>query len=186
MIRVLQRERRTPRTRPRGFTLLELLIVMFLAGIVLSSAIALLNSPDDEKRLVTQISQVEQLGRQARGLAVLQQRPYSVRFTQGFLHLQPLGHNAEDGDLDRDQEDVSSAESITESLELDPEVEFSLRHWQQDWVLIEDLKEGTEWVFEPNGLVEPISVKVQYDRSWIQQTYHSLTGEVVEEEREVY
>lgn len=179
MILRLQQSGKAPGVSSRGFTLLELLIVMFLAGIVLASAVSLLVAPSDQKRLESQIGKVEQLGRQARGLAVLQQRPYRVRFSLGNLKLEPVGY--QEGALA-----TSAAEDIMETETLDREVEFSVLPWQSEWVLIEGDKMILDWVFEPTGLVEPISVKVKYDRSWIQQTFHTLTGEVSEEEREVY
>ena len=171
-----------------GFTLLEMLIVLFLVSVVLGSAVALLAAPSDQKRLERQIGKVEQLGRQARGLAVLQQRAYIVTFQRDTLNLAPLGFN----DSERENNalsgggNVSSAKDVTESLTLDKEITFSVKNWQQGWQVIEEREGRAEWVFEPTGVVEPISVRVEFERSWIEQTYHSLTGEVVQEEREIY
>ncbi len=171
-----------------GFTLLEMLIVLFLVSVVLGSAVALLVAPSDQKRLERQIGKVEQLGRQARGLAVLQQRSYIVTFQRDTLNLAPLGFS--DSDTERDTNigvnGASSSADVTESLTLDEEITFSVKNWQQDWQVIEEREDIAEWVFEPTGVVEPISVRVEFERSWIEQTYHSLTGEVVQEEREVY
>ena len=36
------------------------------------------------------------------------------------------------------------------------------------------------WRFDPDGLCEPISVRLTLDKSWMEDTYHPLTATIRE------
>ncbi len=75
------RDRRKQPLR-RGFTLLELVIVLALIGLAMGGAMTLFLNNSAERRLRDISADIELLAKKARALAMVQQIPYAITFTE--------------------------------------------------------------------------------------------------------
>ena len=41
--------------------------------------------------------------------------------------------------------------------------------------------DGQTWIFQPTGLCEPLTVRLEQDDAWIEATFDPLTAEISEE-----
>ena len=58
---------------------------------------------------------------------------------------------------------------------------FGVRRWgSDDWIVFNNERNRMVWRFDPEGLCEPISVRIEIDdgESWLEQDYHPLTAAV--------
>ena len=178
----------------RGFTLLEIVIVMGLIGVLLGTAFLSAGAGQDEKRL-RQLSGVhEDLIYRARSLAILQQRTYQVTFRDGRVELAPAGQAVEQElsrrDLRREERyrdelavEKSAFPEVRDSVSYDEEeVEITVLRWgAKDFTKIE--RDRVEVLkFDPTGLAEPVTIKTQLGPSYIQVTISPLSGGVRDEE----
>src|SRR5689334_1197836 len=81
---------RNSRTRPGGFTLLEIVIVLLVIAMIGGGAVTMMVLSSDERVLNDATSEVQSLAKRARTIAGLQQRPYALEFYEGKVTLMPL------------------------------------------------------------------------------------------------
>lgn len=180
---------RTTERSKRGFTLLEIVIVLVIASVVMGGAVGLMVYSSDERALRNASGEIELLAKRARTTAILLQTPYALEFREGVVRLMPL---AEAGRIERrtasgrrvggEEEPTGRAERWEYPLE--PGVEALVRRWNSNEWLAARNDAIHVWRFDPTGLCEPLAVRLTLDQSWIEDTYHPLTASIRESQME--
>ncbi len=169
--------------RAAGFTLLEIVIVLTIAGIIMAGAVGLMLFSSEERMLKDVSSEVELMAKQARVASVLQQTPYALEFREGVVRLMPL---AEAG---REETKTVGGHRIggeTEKVipgdrreyKLDPNAAILVRRWNSEKWLPTTGKTIHVWRFDPNGLCEPLGVRITIEQSWSEMTFNPLTAAI--------
>jgi prepilin-type N-terminal cleavage/methylation domain-containing protein len=193
------------RTRKRsaaGFTLLEIVVVLVLIAIVIGGAFGLMIASNDERALNRDSVEIEVLAKRARAISSLQQRPYALEFYEQTVTLMPLAEALLDP---RDREDARAAQEarqaqsaaggapagagfapIHASWTIDEDIQMSVRRWASDTWMPVNSKNRHVWRFDPEGFCEPIGVRLEYGRSWVENEYHPLTGGIRDTAKEIY
>jgi prepilin-type N-terminal cleavage/methylation domain-containing protein len=171
--------------RRSGFTLLEIVIVLAIAAVVMGGAVGLMVYSSDERVLRNASGEIELLAKRARTTAILLQTPYALEFREGSVRLLPLAEAGKDEERTAGGREIGGEEVLTESAErweypMEDGVEVLVRRWNSaDWQPTR--KNAVHvWRFDPNGLCEPLSVKLTLGDSWSEDIYHPLTGAVRE------
>jgi prepilin-type N-terminal cleavage/methylation domain-containing protein len=175
----------------RGFTLLEITIVLLISTLVLAGAVGLMTYSSDEHALKKASRELEGLAKRARATAILHQTPYALVFQEGSVQLMPWS------EAYGDKQDLSSKESAKDDaqesmpaavhweLSLDQGMQSAVRRWNaQEWILV-NKKVVHVWRFDPNGLCEPISLRLSLDKSSMTIAFHPLTGAIRESDIEI-
>ncbi len=170
-------------TKPRrGFTLLEIVVVLAIAGIVMAGAVGLMIFSSDEQDLRNTSGEIELMAKRARTIAILHQTPYALEFREGVVRLLPLAQAglSEKKMSRRRNEPEPEAGNIDENrrLKLQGGMEILIRRWNSDAWLTTAKKNVHVWRFDPDGLCEPISVRLVLDKSWSEDIYHPLTATI--------
>lgn len=168
---------------PRGFTLIEIVMVLAIAAIVMGGAVGMMIYSSDERALRNASGEIELLAKRARTTAILQQTPYALEFRQGIVRLMPL---ALAGRIERRTTGghrvggEPETENIGEQWKyvLDGGMNVFVRRWNSNEWLPTGKNSIHVWRFDPNGLCEPLSVRLTLDKSWCEDTYHPLTGSI--------
>lgn len=180
---------RTTKRKP-GFTLIEIVMVLAIAAVVMGGAVGLMIYSSDERTLRDASGEIELMAKRARVISILHQTPYALEFREGIVRLLPL---AEAGREDEKKsafksrgKDAPSAEGVNESRQivLESGMNTFIRRWNSDeW--FGTVKNSVHvWRFDPDGLCEPLSVRLTYGKSWIEDTYHPLTATIRESQSE--
>lgn len=167
----------------RGFTLIEIVMVLAIAAIVMGGAVGLMVSSSDERALRNVSGEIELLAKRARTIAILNQTPYALEFREGVVRLLPFaqaGLELKKGELEMP---TSSAEE-SRQIQLEDGVEISVRRWNSEQWLNTEKKAVHVWRFDPDGLCEPISVRMSLDKSWAEDSYHPLTATISDSQLE--
>lgn len=180
---------RTTRS-PKGFTLIEIVMVLAIAAVVMGGAVGMMIYSSDERTLRDASGEIELMAKRARTIAILRQTPYALEFREGVVRLLPLAQAGQDerkpSSLSREPE-LSPEEANTDEsrqFNLDPEMELQIRRWNTDDWLGTAKNAVQVWRFDPDGLCEPISVRLALDKSWSVDTYHPLNATIRESELE--
>ena len=174
---------RTIDRRSRGFTLLELIVVLSIAAIVLAGGVGMMIYSSDERELSDVSSGIELLAKKARTMAILQQTPYALEFRDGVVKLLPLANAGMDetrltsGRQVGGEVDDESA-GVVDSYHLSGDVGMFVRRWNSDAWLTTRNKSIHIWRFDPNGISEPLGVRLTLNDSWSEDTYHPLTATI--------
>jgi prepilin-type N-terminal cleavage/methylation domain-containing protein len=171
--------------RRSGFTLLEIVIVLSIAAVVIGGAVGLMVYSSDERVLRNASGEIEVLAKRARTTAMLLQTPYALEFRERVVRLLPLAEAGRDEKTTVGGRNIGGEEVLTESAErweypLEDGVEVFIRRWNStDW--LPTRKDTVHvWRFDPNGLSEPLAVKLTLGESWSEDNYHPLTAAVRE------
>lgn len=149
----------------RGFTLLEIIIVVGLMTMMISVAAFTMSAFDDEGSVRQPGNELIRLAKQAVNAAAVNGRGYWIRFDEeGFTFLSEEGN-----------------ESDRSTLPDDVKVEL-LRFGGRDW---EDA-EGQSWLFGAQGICEPIKVRLTAPDSRLEMAFNPLTGTPSDEQMEVW
>ena len=70
--------------------MLEIMIVLALVAVVMGGGIALMVFSDNQRDLRRMADEIEVMAKRARAVALLQQTPYAVEFTDGRVRMMPL------------------------------------------------------------------------------------------------
>ena len=172
---------RTTKRRP-GFTLIEIVMVLAIAAVVMGGAVGLMIYSSDERTLRNASGEIELMAKRARVIAILHQTPYALEFREGVVRLMPLAEAGKDEKktFKNRKEVAPSASAANESRQyvLGNGLNIFIRRWDsEEW-------HGTVkntvhiWRFDPDGLCEPLSVRLTLDKSWSEDTYHPLTATI--------
>ncbi len=170
-----------------GFTMMELLVSLFLVVIILAIAAVSLETVSDESRLRQPVSELTSFAKKAVKAAVAEQRSYSIFFyPRDFLMREryPAVRLEEDFFKGGAIEEVEGeAEDEDETIvvfrhDLGEELGVEVRRWnREEWEVPNDL----EWVFEPSGLCEPLSVRFVRRGGYVEVDFNPLTAGVEDE-----
>lgn len=175
-----------------GFTLLEIVIVLIIAALVVGGSIATVMLNDSERILSNQSGEIELLAKKARTSAILHQTPYAIEFHPNSIKLLPLSQsvlNKRTTALGREiggSDNTPPAPRATQTLSIDPNILISIRRWNTADFITPDKNVIPVWRFDPDGLCEPITVRLTLDNSYAQDTYHPLTATITDSELEAY
>jgi prepilin-type N-terminal cleavage/methylation domain-containing protein len=172
---------------PKGFTLLEIVIVLAISAIVIGGAIGLVIFSGDERTLRSATGEIELMAKRARTIAILKQTPYALEFREGVVRMMPL---AQAGQSEKPESRLAESEAGSETnfadkkreYVLDPSLSVFFRHWNTEKWLTTVKNDVHVWRFDPDGLCEPISLRLVLDNSSAENTYHPLTATAVKEE----
>ncbi len=160
---------------PRGFTLLEIVIALTVSALVLAGAVGLLKVSSDEHALKKASRELEGLAKRARLTAVLRQSPYVLVFRESEVEMMSLAAARV-----MDAEDGPEADGGAEGwlLTFDNGMQVWTRGWSEStWVGARGV-EPRIWRFDPNGLCEPIGVRLDLNGHVMEMAFHPLTAAV--------
>lgn len=178
----------------RGFTLIEVVMVLAIAAVVTGGAVALMVFSSDERALRDASGEVELLAKRARTISILQQTPYAIEFRPGKIRLLPMAEagvvetrtalgNTIGGQLVEPPTE-GIRRPVREEFSVPADMEILIRHWNTDTWL--PMKENFVhiWRFDPDGLSEPLGIRFVMENSWAEDTYHPLTATIADSQLE--
>ena len=178
---------RTNKAQP-GFTLIEIIMVLAIAAVVMGGAMGLMIFSSDERALRDASGEIELLAKRARTTAILHQTPYALEFREGTVRLMPLAEAGKDeksafksrGEATPAEGDAAASRQIV----LESSLSLFIRRWNSDAWLGTVKSNVHVWRFDPDGLCEPISVRLTLNKSWWEDTYHPLNATIRESHSE--
>ena len=176
---------KTSKHRRGGFTLIEIVMVLGIAAVIMGGAVGMMIYSSDERVLRDASGEIEMLAKRARTTAILQQTPYALEFRQGIVRMMPLAQAGRDEKKTAGGKNVGGTEVDEGGGErwefvLENGMEFFIRRWNSSEWLPTGKNSIHVWRFDPNGLSEPVSVRLQLGESWAEDTYHPLTATIRE------
>ena len=170
--------------RSKGFSLIEIVVVLAIIGLFMGGALGLMAFSSNERALRNTSGEIELLAKRARTIAILRQTPYALEFREGSIRLLPL---AETGNPDLKKTKLSSAPGAeatvpdkSRQLNLEGGMAVLVRHWNSEKWLPAVKQNVQVWRFDPDGLCEPISIRLTLGKSWAEDTYHPLNATIRE------
>ncbi|NJM37998.1 MAG: hypothetical protein HC845_09175 [Akkermansiaceae bacterium] len=161
------------------------MIVLTISSIVIGGAIGLAIYSGDERILRDATGEIELMAKRARTIAILKQTPYALEFREGAVRIMPLVQAglSEAPKLQQAEENSEmSSENQNREFILNSGLSVFFRHWNTEKWLTTVKNDVHVWRFDPDGLCEPISLRLVLDDSSVENTYHPLTATAVEEE----
>jgi prepilin-type N-terminal cleavage/methylation domain-containing protein len=167
--------------RRGGFTLLEIVIVLALAAMILAGAVGTMIYSSDERALKSASSEIESMAKRARTIAILNQTPYALEFREGIVRLLPYAQAGQDEKKSSrrrpaDVEAEAADSSQNREYVLEGGLELSILRWNSNKWLPAVKDTFHIWRFDPDGLCEPISLRISLGKSWVEETFHPLTA----------
>lgn len=185
---------RSGRFRPPalvGFTLLEIVIVLMVFALLLGGAITAVVLSSSERALTNASGEIELLAKKARTASILHQKPYAIEFHENFLRLLPFVEASESerttalgNEIGGTAVGGDSGPTLREEISVDPDIILSLRRWNTTDFVAPSKNSVPIWRFDPNGLSEPVTVRMTIGESYAQDTYHPLTATIADSELE--
>ena len=170
--------------RLRGFTLIEIVMVLAIATVVLGGVMGMLVYSSAEHQLRTASGEIELLAKRARMTAILRQTPYALEFREGVVRMLPFAQAGQDEKTTAGGHHIGGEPviSVGESHQyaLKPGMKVAIRHWNSNAWLPAIKNNIQVWRFDPTGLCEPVSVKLVLGDNWAEDTYHPLTASIRE------
>ena len=166
----------------KGFTLLEIVIVLGIATLIIGGAVGAMVLSSDERTLRNATGEIELMAKRARTISILKQTPYALEFREGLVRLLPL---AQAGIKEKDKSLLTKSEAATDKnreLKLVEGMSVSIRHWNSEKWLSAAKDNVHVWRFDPDGLCEPVSLRILLNKSSAENTYHPLTATAISEQ----
>lgn len=143
----------------RGYTILEICLVLFIAALIATAAIPLTTNLLIEQRLESSVRQIKMMARIARHQALVNHQSYVIVLNQNSFQLLPGTSN--------------HVENQREIYNLPPGETFQLKHWRENTWQIPD---NTIWRFESNGLLEPMQFRFVSGEAWLELAFDPLNA----------
>lgn len=91
---------------------------------------------------------------------------------------QARGISLEAAEIDARSEAVEEGLRYFAEYEIDPSLICSLRVWNEtQWISLSGA-EFRRWIFQPSGMCEPMSVRMENDGSFFEVVFHPLTADI--------
>jgi type II secretory pathway pseudopilin PulG len=148
-----------------GYTLLEICIVMFILALLIGLAAPNVSSWLAEEQLRAPLRQLELFARTARITAIDRQRPFDLLITAGGFQIE-------------EAPGWGKPEPTVDPYPLPTGIEVRSEGWGET---VYSTPDERRWRFLPNGLCQPLSVKLTHGLSEIAIRFDPLTADVDEE-----
>ena len=187
----------------RGFTLLEIIIVLSIAAVLIGLSVPFISGMLREDQMRRPVRELQDLAQLMRNRAMTEHLAYEINFTaEGFsgrqhkLYSESLGAGAtpRPTPADGSEPDQSSSDEPpapteeTEKSEVVAEFAFPaemtcrLLFWgSRQWMEPAGEPATSQWVFQPSGLCNPLRVQFRKGESWIEAAFNPLTADIQEE-----
>jgi prepilin-type N-terminal cleavage/methylation domain-containing protein len=154
----------------RGFTLLEMTMVLFIMAIFISVAAFSFQGLTDEQILRTPAAELQRMAREAVSRAGIYEQPETIVFDKtGF----GIRYRA-----DASSTAGGNTQYWLRRVQTPPEMRLLMKRWGQNkWIPAA----GERWMALPSGICEPLAVRLEWGRSFTEMQFHPLTGGVAEE-----
>lgn len=177
---------RTRNSISRGFTLLEIVISLTIMGLIVGGALGVMLYSKDERALREASTEIEAMAKRARASAILHQTPYAMEFSEGGVRLMPLAEAL--GAIDeRRRKEGDGVPQGGERMDfaLEPGMDLHVRRWgARGWDHV--VKRVVHvWRFDPDGLCEPLSLRMVIGKNWQEDEYHPLTAAIRDSQMEI-
>ncbi len=184
----------SPRTIPpgksyRGFSLLELIVVMAITSIVFGAAAFMISIPNIEKDIREAHSGIENLALRARAMSHSYQQPFVIELSEGEARLMPMAR-PEDELVPEPLEQVGERSALR-SLDsmswpvvykIDPKYRMAVRRWNSnDFQIVSDNVVET-WIHQPNSPSEPLAIELVSEAgdAYLSREFHPLTAKATD------
>ena len=142
----------------RGFTLLEMMLVMALIVIMFIGTVPLVSASRHERKIRDVAEAIETMVRQQRSKA-------QTSGERRVIEIRPAGF-------------FEKTKKGLEVLAMPKDAAITFRApGEEDW----GKPEGQQWEFSPIGMVSPLSVRLEEGDAWMEVDFDLLTGRVAEE-----
>lgn len=170
---------------PRGFSLLEIVIVLTLGALLVGGALGYLIFSSSERRLKYAGGEIETLAKKARTVSMLQQTSYALVMDGEGVKMMPLAESMQEaqGRIGPKSDKNIVAENLRFTpvhAEWYPEEgdRLFVKRWATDAWLPADARSRHVWRFDPDGLCEPLSIRLEIGDSYIEKEFNPLTAAV--------
>lgn len=173
-----------PPTR-KGFTLIELIVVMGIIVIVFGAGAFMISTPNIERDIREAHDGIEDLALRARSMSYSYQQPFVVELREGEARMMPQA--SPDAEIAQDlSEDVGLPASLRplDSMswpivfKIDPKYVMSVRRWDSnDFKAVRNDVVET-WIHQPNSPCEPLAIELVSESgdAYLSMEYHPLTA----------
>jgi len=145
----------------RGYTLLEIAMVVAIIVLIIGATVPITSGFTREQRLRDVVRDLLVYAKTARTEAMTTGRAAEVIFAKDGFALRRAG------------EDEPS-----ESRRLPRGMRYVIEPFGTEKAVRPD---GQRWIFQPTGLCEPVTVRVEADDAWMQVTFDPLTAGIADE-----
>lgn len=186
----------------RGFSLLEVMVTLSMFGLLFALVFVSFNPDNSADKMTKAKVQLEALSARGHTMAMLHQKPFWLRFERNRVILQGGELAKVDTSAPSDEFGASFAEENAESneektlivdydsFEFPEGLEVFVRRWgagENEWFHQEKPKDPVIfWNFSENGLSEPISLRLEIEKSWMELEMDPLTALVSDQTSEIY
>jgi prepilin-type N-terminal cleavage/methylation domain-containing protein len=160
------RPARLDRERLKGFTILEVCVVLFIVAVIFVVAVPPAAHLLDEEKLQKPIRELQRFAKTARRDAMLEDRAYEVLLLNDSYILRPVSKDA--GKVDNRM-----------SYQVPADITFAIKRLSDRGFAKHT---DARWIFSPNGLCEPLTFLFQRGSDWIRFRVDPLTATVQTEE----
>ena len=158
-------------------------MVLAIAAVVVAGAVGFMIASSDERVLRNTSGEIELLAKKARASAILHQASYALELREGVVRLLPL---AQAGIIQKKNSRLLppvTAPELDDStgknqVVLGGDMAILIRRWNSDAWLPTTKGAVHVWRFDPDGLCEPVSIRLNLPKSWSEDTYHPLTATI--------
>lgn len=177
--------------QPPGFTLLEIVIVLAITALIIGGAITTVVLSSAERVLRNTSGEIELLAKKARTASILHQRPYAIEFHADYVRLLPFSEASEierttalGNSIGGEAVGQETGPTLRQEISIDPDIALGVRRWNSENFIVPSETLVPIWRFDPDGLSEPITVRLAIGESYAQDTYHPLTATIADSEME--
>lgn len=153
----------------RGFTLLEVCVVLFILAVLFVVTVPPAAHLLDEEKLQKPIRELQNFARTARRNAMMENRTYEVLLLSESYLLRPV-------------DEKKGANQMEQTYELPSDVTFAIKRLGDRGFLKQT--DGT-WLFAPNGICEPMNFIFQRNGDWVRFQVDPLTATIQNEESSI-
>jgi prepilin-type N-terminal cleavage/methylation domain-containing protein len=153
--------RRVGRGRDRGYTLLEIALVVAIIVLIIGATVPFASGLTREQRFRDVTRELLIYAKTARTDAMTSGQTAEIIFGKEGIGLRRAGET-----------------EASRTLRLPSGMGYVIVPFGTDRPLRPD---GQRWIFQPTGLCEPVMVRLEDDRGWMEVTFDALTAGIADE-----
>ena len=167
--------------RPRGFTLIEIVVSIFIVTLILGVATLSFQSLQDEGKLTNEAVALKLAARKLMREAIVNNRSYSMTLAPSFFAVGPsYSRTALEGSFNSMSPEDAMKQIRGERHQIENGIQLWVRRWNEQ-IYRAPRVPSERWIFEPGGICEPLSLRLTYGDATLSMVFNPLTAHVEEE-----